>query len=123
MQPVSRRTFLVFRCSCRGGAVILRGRYRVFASTTQEYPERVVRLMEESLVVDMLNQFLYRFDQKDLKEKWLTEPGAFTQADFERFKSTGVQRHQLRRWCRQLCEARKNCLASGTALLLSIRNG
>jgi membrane dipeptidase len=46
--------------------------------------------MRESVVIDMLNQFLYRFDQKDLKEKWLTEPAAFTQADFERFRSTGV---------------------------------
>ena len=90
MRPVSRRTFLCSAVSAAAGPVFLRGRYRVFASTTREYPERVVRLMEESLVVDMLNQFLYRFDQKDLKEKWLTEPGAFTQADFERFKSTGV---------------------------------
>lgn len=90
MQPVSRRTFLCSAVAAAAGPVILRGRYRVFASTTREYSERVVHLMEESLVVDMLNQFLYRFDQKDLKEKWLTEPGAFTQADFERFKSTGV---------------------------------
>jgi len=73
------------------GPFILRGRYRVFAQSTQDYPERVVRLMRESLVVDMLNQFLYRFDQTELKERWLTVPGAFTQADFERFRSTGVQ--------------------------------
>ena len=46
----------------------MRGRYRVFAARETEYPERVVRLMRESVVVDMLNQFLYRFDQKDLKE-------------------------------------------------------
>lgn len=50
----------------------------------------MVRLMRESLVIDMLNQFLYRIDQKDLKEKWLTQPGAFTAADFLRFKGTGV---------------------------------
>lgn len=56
----------------------------------REYPERVVRLMRESLVIDMLNQFLYRFDQKDLLEKWLTHPGAFTEANFRWFKSTGV---------------------------------
>ncbi len=49
-----------------------------------------MRLLRESLVIDMLNQFLYRFDQKDLKEKWLTEPGAFTEADFRKFKSSGV---------------------------------
>jgi membrane dipeptidase len=49
-----------------------------------------MRLMHDSLVIDMLNQFLYRFDQEDLKEKWLTQPGAFTEADFLRFKATGV---------------------------------
>jgi membrane dipeptidase len=72
------------------GPFILRGRYRVFASSAHQYPERVVRLMRESLVVDMLNQFLYRFDQQDLLEKWMTVPGAFTEADFNRFRSTGV---------------------------------
>lgn len=69
---------------------ILRGRYRVFAQSTREYPERVVRLMRESLVIDMLNQFLYRMDQAQLKERWLTVPGAFTEADYMRFRSTGV---------------------------------
>ncbi len=38
----------------------------------------------------MLNQFLYRTDQKELKDKWLTQPGAFTEADFRRFQSTSV---------------------------------
>jgi membrane dipeptidase len=90
MFAVSRRTFLRSATAAVAAPIVLRGRYRVFASLAKEYPERVVRLMRESLVVDMLNQFLYRFDQKDLKEKWLTEPGAFTQADFERFKQTGV---------------------------------
>lgn len=46
--------------------------------------------MRESLVIDMLNQFLYRFDQRDLMEKWWSEPGAFTEADFQKFKSAGV---------------------------------
>ncbi|MGD0737771.1 MAG: membrane dipeptidase [Terracidiphilus sp.] len=73
-----------------GAPFILRHSYRVFAQSAQEYPERVVRLMRESLVIDMLNQFLYRMDQKDLLEKWLTVPGAFTEADFLKFKSSGV---------------------------------
>ncbi|WP_348263099.1 membrane dipeptidase [Telmatobacter sp. DSM 110680] len=90
MTLISRRTFVCSALAAGTGPFVLRGRYRVFASSTQEYPERVVRLMKESLVVDMLNQFLYRFDQKELKEKWLMEPGAFTQADFDRFKSSGV---------------------------------
>jgi membrane dipeptidase len=88
---LSRRSFLRNAASVAIGApVILRLSYRVFAQSTQEYPERVVRLMRESLVIDMLNQFLYRMDQKDLLEKWLTVPGAFTEADYLKFKSSGV---------------------------------
>ncbi|UWZ86726.1 dipeptidase [Occallatibacter riparius] len=98
MQPVSRRRFLGSAARIGLGAVgaaaagpfVLRGRYRVFAAPAPEYPERVVRLMRESTVVDMLNQFLYRLDQKDLEERWLTEAGAFKQTDFERFKGSGV---------------------------------
>jgi membrane dipeptidase len=91
LPTVARRAFLRSAlCVAATGPFVLRGRYRVFAASPQEYPERVVRLMRESLVVDMLNQFLYRTDQENLKERWLTVPGAFTQSDFDRFKSTGV---------------------------------
>lgn len=91
MGSLSRRTFLHQAATAAIAApVFLSHSYRVFADSTQEYPERVVRLMRESLVIDMLNQFLYRIDQKDLKEKWLTVPGAFTEADFLKFKSSGV---------------------------------
>jgi len=92
---VSRRSLL--RNAIKGvivGAIaapfVLRHSYRVFAQSTQEYPERVVRLIRESLVIDMLNQFLYRQDQKDLLEKWLIVPGAFAENDFLKFKSSGV---------------------------------
>jgi hypothetical protein len=70
MNP-SRRTFLrqaiaVAAPAAVAAPFILRHSYRVFAQSTQQYPERVVSLMRESLVIDMLNQFLYRIDQKDL---------------------------------------------------------
>jgi len=87
---LSRRTFLRSAAGVVAAPVFLRHSYRVFAESAQEYPERVVRLMRESLVIDMLNQFLYRKDQQDLKEKWLTVPGAFTEADYLKFKSSGV---------------------------------
>ena len=91
MKYVSRRTFLGRAVRAAVAApFVLRRNYRVFAQSSKEYPERVVRLMRESLVIDMLNQFLYRMDQRDLLQKWLTQPGAFTEADFLRFKSTGV---------------------------------
>jgi membrane dipeptidase len=72
------------------GPFVLRNRYRVFADTPIEYPERVVRLVRESLVIDMLNQFLYRTDKRDLLSEWLTRPGAFTRTDLEPFLGSGV---------------------------------
>lgn len=69
---------------------VLRHRYKVFAQSKQEYSDRVVRLIRESLVIDMLNQFLYRTDQADLKKRWMREPGAFTEADFRKFQSSGL---------------------------------
>jgi membrane dipeptidase len=91
MKYLSRRMFLGHTVKAAVAApFVLRRSYRVFAQPSKEYPERVVRLMRESLVIDMLNPFLYREDKQDLLEKWLTQPGAFTEADFLRFKSTGV---------------------------------
>lgn len=88
---ISRREFLR-----RGGAAaavapfVLRGRYRLFAGSDEEYPERVVRLVRESLVIDLLNQFLYRKDKESVLNDWLARPGAFKQTDFEFFMNSGV---------------------------------
>jgi membrane dipeptidase len=46
--------------------------------------------MRESLVIDMLNQFLYRTDQQDLLNDWLSKPNAFKASDFKRFADSGV---------------------------------
>jgi membrane dipeptidase len=67
-----------------------RGRFRLFAQAGTEYSERTTRLMQESLVIDMLNQFLYRGDLQPTLRKWLSQPGAFTEADFQRFLKTGI---------------------------------
>jgi len=49
-----------------------------------------VRLVRESLVIDMLNQFLYRQDMQAKLKDWLARPGAFTQADFVSFRDSGI---------------------------------
>jgi len=36
-----------------------------------------VRLIREGLVIDMLNQFLYRKDKERVLNEWLSQPGAF----------------------------------------------
>jgi len=67
-----------------------RGRYALFAQSSVEYSERAVRLVGESLVIDMLNQFLYRRDMQPKLRQWLAQPGAFTEPDFERFRGSGI---------------------------------
>lgn len=65
-------------------------RYALFAQSTHEYSARAVTLVRESIVIDMLNQFLYRRDLQAKFREWLTQPGAFTQSDFERFLNSGI---------------------------------
>jgi len=66
------------------------GRFRLRAQSNAQYSERAIRLVRESLVIDMLNQFLYRQDQQSKLRQWLSQPGAFTAADFQRFLDTGI---------------------------------
>lgn len=88
---ISRREFLRRAGSAAVVApFVLRGRYQLFAESKEEYPERVVRLVRESLVIDMLNQFLYRTDKESELNEWLSQPGAFKRSDFEFFMNSGV---------------------------------
>ncbi len=85
----TRRTALKLGAAAIAAPFFNRNRYSLFAQTA-EYSERAVRLVRESLVIDMLNQFLYRSDQQPKLRQWFSKPGAFTQADFERFRDSGV---------------------------------
>jgi len=88
---IPRRTFLRRVSSAALVApAVLRHRYCLFGLNGPEYSERVVRLVRESLVIDLLNQFLYRTDKRSVLKDWLERPGAFTQADFELFRNSGV---------------------------------
>src|SRR5579872_2147659 len=69
---------------------INRGRFSLFAQSPGQYSERAVRLVRESLVIDMLNQFLYRLDLQSELRQWLSKPGSFTAADFQRFIDSGI---------------------------------
>ncbi len=67
-----------------------RGRFALWGQSGPEYSERAVRLVRESLVIDMLNQFLYRQDMQDKLRDWFSKPGAFTHADFQKFRDSGI---------------------------------
>ena len=70
---------------------ILRGRFRVESSGTTEYSARAIRLVQESVVVDLLNQFRFA-DFADTPPKsalWLTKPHSMTRADFDTYRTSG----------------------------------
>ncbi|MGH9754554.1 MAG: dipeptidase [Blastocatellia bacterium] len=64
--------------------MINRGRYRLFAGSNQEYSARAVELVGRSTVIDMLGLF------KIGSTTWFTKPDSFKQADFHRFKDSGI---------------------------------
>ncbi len=70
---------------------ILRGRYRLAADLPQEYSARAIRLVQDSLVLDLLNQFRFAdFADKPPKiTQWLSRPHAMTPADYEMYRTSG----------------------------------
>ncbi|MGB8065840.1 MAG: hypothetical protein WCF26_28405 [Candidatus Sulfotelmatobacter sp.] len=66
-----------------------------------------MRLIREELVIDMLNQFLYRKDKESVLNGWLSQPGAFKRSDFEFFMNSGVNASNLGLGASSLDEAEK----------------
>ncbi len=70
---------------------VLRRRYRLAPGTAPTYSARAIRLVQESVVVDLLNQFRFA-DFADTPPKsalWLAKPGSMTLADFETYRTSG----------------------------------
>jgi membrane dipeptidase len=88
--PTTRRAALKAAAAAIAAPFINRNRHALFAQSVYEYSERAIRLVRESLVIDMLNQFLYRRDMQPKLRQWLGNPGAFTRVDFEQFRDSGV---------------------------------
>jgi membrane dipeptidase len=89
--PLSRRDAL--KASLAAGAAMLAapainlGRFRLFAHSALEYSERTIRLVRESLVVDMLGLLTLNFP---LMARWTRNPESFTAADLQTFKDAGI---------------------------------
>jgi membrane dipeptidase len=85
---MQRRQLLKAVASAGAAAVfapmINRGRYRLIAGSKQEYSARAVELVGRSLVIDMLSPF------KLGSTTWFSNPDSFMQADFQRFKDSGI---------------------------------
>lgn len=90
VMQVGRRTILKAAAAMAAAPFVNRNRYALFGQSAPEYSERAVRLVRESIVVDMLNQFLYRRDMQPKLRQWLAKPDAFTRADCDLFLSSGI---------------------------------
>lgn len=89
MSSMNRRTAL--QLAARGALAaaapyINRGRYRLFATGGADYSARCVKLVSESIVVDMLG--LLSLGPNG--DKWMRDPDSFTGADLQRFRDSGI---------------------------------
>ena len=90
-EVVSRRTALTrLGVALVAAPAILRGRYRVFAGAATEYSARCIKLLEENVVVDLLNQFRFQdFAEKPPRiDRWLTQPGSLSAADADIYRGS-----------------------------------
>ena len=75
-----------------GAPAILRGRFELFGQQGATYSARAVRLVEETVVIDMLNQFRFPdFAEKPPRsQKWMNRVGSFAEQDWEVYRSSGI---------------------------------
>ncbi|HEY2016760.1 MAG TPA: membrane dipeptidase [Bryobacteraceae bacterium] len=90
MNSLSRRTLL--RSAALAAPAVLRGRFALFAQSKTEYSARAIQLMNESTVVDLLNQFRFAdYSEKPPKsDLWLQKPAAFSEAEAAVYQSSGI---------------------------------
>jgi membrane dipeptidase len=69
------------------------GRYRVFAQSPSTYSARAIKLVTESIVVDMLSPLSLGPNEP----KWMKDPDSFTAQDLQRFKDSGITSFHIAR--------------------------
>jgi membrane dipeptidase len=92
-RPLSRRhAIAALGVGLAGAPAILRRRWQLFAQSPKEYSARAIRLMEENLVVDLLNQFRFPdfSEQPPRINRWLTQPGSLSAEDAAVYRGSGI---------------------------------
>ena len=84
MKHVTRRSMLA---AFVAAPMLNLGRFRLFTRRPAEYSARCLKLMQESTVVDMLSVLTIG----DKWQEWARDPEKFTEKEFQRFKSSGIQ--------------------------------
>jgi membrane dipeptidase len=76
---------------------VLRGRFRVFPDADTEYSSRAIRLMDSTIVVDLLNQFRFPdFSETPPRiNRWLHQPDTFTPDDFAPYAASQISAFTL----------------------------
>jgi hypothetical protein len=90
-QSISRRSALAqLGLAAVAAPSVLRGRFGAFTHPTTEYSARCIKLIEENVVVDLLNQFRFQdFAEKPPRiDRWLTQPGSLTAADADIYRGS-----------------------------------
>jgi membrane dipeptidase len=99
MSLITRRAAIRMIGLGAAAPAVLRGRYQIVAQSATQYSARAIRLVESSVVVDLLNQF--QFEDYAVRppkiEQWLTKPGTFTAEDAARYRSSGITAFALGR--------------------------
>lgn len=67
--------------------MINRGRFELFAGSTNEYSTRAIALVKRSTVIDMLCILTLNFPKFN---EWMKDPESFTEADLKPFRDSGI---------------------------------
>lgn len=88
--PMSRRDVVT---ALVAAPMFLRRRFQLFAGSQTRYSERAIRLVNESLTIDMLNQFRFPdfAERPPLSTRWLSRPGTFTADHFAAYRDSGLK--------------------------------
>lgn len=75
-----------------GAPAVLTGRFRLFAGQSGPYTARTVRLLEETTVIDLLNQFRFPdfAERPPRARRWMSSAGSFSAADWETYRDSGI---------------------------------
>ena len=72
---------------------VLRGRFRIFGQSPREYSERAIRLVGETAVIDLLNEFRFAdyAEHPPKSDLWLRSPRTMTKTDYEPYRASGTR--------------------------------
>ena len=98
MERITRRGSLKRLGALAAGAfvapMINRGRFELFAQSTEKYSARAIDLLRQSTVLDMLNPFsligVVAMFKGDKRTTWFTNPETFSAQDLQRFKDSRI---------------------------------